>query len=273
MSAGSGVCGTGRSHGAALRRDRVRADQRLVELGLAPSRTKAQALILAGEVMDADGHLIVKPGEAVAKDRTMRLRGEPVPYVSRGGLKLAGALDSFDLDVEGRIALDVGASTGGFTDCLLQRGAERVYALDVGYNQLAWSLRQDPRVVVHERLNIRDAPLDLLPERVDLIVVDVSFISLHLVLPAAMAFADVECDLVALIKPQFEVGPERVGKGGIVRDEKARGEAVESIRALIKTLGLIERGISAAVITGTKGNQEFLIHGQRSRLSSSRLVR
>lgn len=245
----------------------------MVELGLAPSRSKAQALILAGEVVDADGHVIAKPGEAVTKDRSMRLRGEPLPYVSRGGLKLAGALDSFDVDVTGRIALDVGASTGGFTDCLLQRGAERVYALDVGYNQLAWSLRRDPRVVVHERVNVRDAPLDLLPERVQLIVVDVSFISLHLVLPAAMVFADVQCDLVALIKPQFEVGPERVGKGGIVRDAAARREAVESIQALIRTLGLEERGLCAAAITGTKGNQEFLIHGHRSRLSSALSVR
>ncbi|MEM6733639.1 MAG: TlyA family RNA methyltransferase [Myxococcota bacterium] len=242
---------------------RIRADQRVVALGLAESRTKAQALILAGSVLDARGQLIEKPGQLVLSEIDLVLKDQSPAYVSRGGLKLEAALDAFGVEVEGRVGLDVGASTGGFTDCLLQRGAKRVYAVDVGYNQLAWSLRNDERVVVHERVNIRTAEPELLPEAVDIVVIDVSFIGLRLVLPKALEFGGSPLHVIALIKPQFEVGKDRVGKGGIVRDDAAREEAVRAIEGFLPSLGLEHVGTIPSPITGAKGNREFLFYGRR----------
>src|SRR5688500_834279 len=187
---------------------RERADVMVVEQGLWESRTRAQALILAGAIVTEDGRKIETPGDQLIPDLKLRLKGEPMPYVSRGGLKLAAALSQFGVDAAGKICLDVGASTGGFTDCLLQAGAARVVAVDVGYGQLAWSLREDPRVVVIERQNIRDLPVELVGERCDLVVIDVSFISLALVLPPVTRFITPDATLVALVKPQFEVGRE-----------------------------------------------------------------
>jgi 23S rRNA (cytidine1920-2'-O)/16S rRNA (cytidine1409-2'-O)-methyltransferase len=183
-----------------------------------------------------------------------------MPYVSRGGIKLAHALDAFGIDVRGQVALDVGASTGGFTDCLLQRGAARVYCVDVGHGQLDWKIASDARVQVLDRVNIRLAPPDLLPERVDLVVVDVSFISLRLVLPALLPLAKPGASLVALVKPQFEVGRADVGKGGIVRDEAARARAVAEVRAAAAGLGYAPLGDTPSPIAGGKGNVEILLH-------------
>ncbi|MEL6544339.1 MAG: TlyA family RNA methyltransferase [Myxococcota bacterium] len=240
-----------------------RADNRVVALGLADSRAKAQALILAGSVLDSNGHPVKKPGQQLESDAELILKGESLPFVSRGGLKLDAALEHFSIDVQDRICLDVGASTGGFTDCLLQRGAKTVYALDVGYNQLAWSLRTDPRVVVHEKVNIRSATREIVPDPVQLIVVDVSFISLRLVLPPALELAAEQCSIVALIKPQFEVGKEGVGKGGIVRDEALREDVVAKLEAFLPDIGLEHRGTIPSPITGAKGNREFLLYGCR----------
>jgi 23S rRNA (cytidine1920-2'-O)/16S rRNA (cytidine1409-2'-O)-methyltransferase len=237
---------------------RVRADLALVDQGLAPSREKARALILAGEVLDGD-RPVTKAGELVRGDAPLRLRSLPMPYVSRGGLKLAHALASFGLDVAGRVALDVGASTGGFTDCLLQAGAARVHALDVGHGQLHWKLVSDPRVVVRDRINVRHLQPDDLPERCDLAVIDVSFISLRLVLPALIPLLRPGAPVVALVKPQFEVGPARVGKGGIVRDPQARADALAEVSAAAAGLGYLVRGQTESPITGAKGNVEFLL--------------
>jgi|HubBroStandDraft_6_1064221.scaffolds.fasta_scaffold75620_4 23S rRNA (cytidine1920-2'-O)/16S rRNA (cytidine1409-2'-O)-methyltransferase len=238
---------------------RMRADLALVEQGLAPSREKARALILAGEVLAGD-RPIDKAGELVDAGAELRLRSAPMPYVSRGGLKLAHALDVFGVAVRDRVALDVGASTGGFTDCLLQRGAVRVTCVDVGHGQLDWKIASDPRVRVLDRVNVRLAPADLLSEPVDLIVVDVSFISLRLVLPALLQWARPGADLVALVKPQFEVGRADVGKGGIVRDEAARARALAEVRAAAAALGYQVLGDTVSPITGGKGNIELLLH-------------
>jgi 23S rRNA (cytidine1920-2'-O)/16S rRNA (cytidine1409-2'-O)-methyltransferase len=214
---------------------------------------------LAGEVLAGD-RPIDKAGELVAVGVELRLRSAPMPYVSRGGLKLAHALDVFAVTVRDRVALDVGASTGGFTDCLLQRGAARVTCVDVGHGQLDWKIASDPRVRVLDRVNVRLAPADLLPEPVDLIVVDVSFISLRLVLPALPQWARPGADLVALVKPQFEVGRADVGKGGIVRDEAARARALAEVRAAAAALGYQVLGDTVSPITGGKGNIELLLH-------------
>jgi 23S rRNA (cytidine1920-2'-O)/16S rRNA (cytidine1409-2'-O)-methyltransferase len=230
----------------------------LVDQGLAPSREKARALILAGEVLEGD-RPVSKAGELVRGDAPLRLRSSPMPYVSRGGLKLAHALASFGLDVAGRVALDVGASTGGFTDCLLQAGAARVHALDVGHGQLHWKLVSDPRVVVRDRINVRHLRPDDLPERGDLAVIDVSFISLRLVLPALIPLLAPGAPVVALVKPQFEVGPARVGKGGIVRDPQARADALAQVSAAAAALGYEVCGQTESPITGAKGNVEFLL--------------
>ena len=236
---------------------RVRADLALVEQGLAPSRERARALILAGEVLDGD-RPVGKAGELVAAGAPLRLRNEPMPFVSRGGLKLAHALATFALDVQGRVAVDVGASTGGFTDCLLQAGVARVYCVDVGHGQLAWKVASDPRVVVLDRTNVRH--LQSLPERCNLAVVDVSFISLQLVLPALPPLLEPGSPLVTLVKPQFEVGRGNVGKGGIVRDEAARAGAVAAVSATARGLGFTVAGQTTSPITGGKGNVEFLLH-------------
>jgi 23S rRNA (cytidine1920-2'-O)/16S rRNA (cytidine1409-2'-O)-methyltransferase len=209
---------------------RIRADLAVVEHGLASSRERARALILAGEVLAGD-RPIEKAGELVDGTVELRLRSAPMPYVSRGGLKLAHGLATFAVEVAGQVALDVGASTGGFTDCLLQAGARRVYCVDVGHGQLDWKIASDSRVKVLDRTNIRLAPPDLLPEPVDVIVVDVSFISLRLVLPALLPLGRAAANVVALVKPQFEVGRADIGKGGIVRDEAARARSLAEVQS------------------------------------------
>jgi len=241
---------------------RQRADVLLVEQGLAPTRSRAQALILAGAVMRGPDRKVEKPGELVDDSIELSLRGDPLPYVSRGGLKLAAALDAFGVDPTGRTCLDVGASTGGFTDCLLQRGARRVYAVDVGYGQLAWKLRQDPRVVVLERVNIRNLDPALVPEPCELVVIDASFISLGIVVPASLRFAAPGATLVALVKPQFEVGPKDVGKGGIVRDPVARERALAEVRDSCAKLGLGGLESIDSPILGAKGNHEYLLRAR-----------
>ncbi len=240
-----------------------RLDQLLTERGLAESRTKAQALIMAGLVF-VQGQRADKPGVTVAEDAAVEVRGKPHPYVSRGGLKLAHGLDHFTIDPRDKICLDVGASTGGFTDVLLRRGATKVYAVDVGHGQLDWSLRNDPRVVALERVNARYLTRDQAPEPADLIVCDASFIGLETVLPAPMALAAPGAYLVALIKPQFEVGKDRVGKGGIVRDPAAREEARERISAwLAAQPGWTVLGAIDSPIEGADGNREYLIAARR----------
>lgn len=237
---------------------RVRLDVLVVDRGLAPSRERAQRLILAGEVL-AGERPATKAGALVAADTPLRLRAPDSGYVSRGGDKLAGALDAFALDPAGRLALDVGASTGGFTDCLLRRGARRVVALDVGYGQLAWSLRQDPRVVVIERANVRRLEPADLPDPPELATVDVSFISLTLVLPALARVVTPGSPVVALVKPQFEAGRGQVGKGGVVRDDAVRAAAVARVRAAAGGLGFTVRGEAESVLPGPKGNREVFL--------------
>ncbi len=236
---------------------RERLDRLLVERGLVASRQQAQRAIRAGQVR-VDGRIVDKPGHPVPVDADVRLQELP-RYVSRGGLKLEAALDTFGLDVRGRVAVDVGASTGGFTDCLLQRGVARVYAVDVGYGQLAWKLRQDPRVVVLERTNIRH--LERLPEgsMADLAVVDTSFIGLERVLPATLRLLQPQADLLVLVKPQFEAGPDKVGKGGVVRDPRIHREVLERVIALAQELGLEVAGLRASPLLGPAGNVEFLL--------------
>ncbi|HJV35342.1 TlyA family RNA methyltransferase [Geomonas sp.] len=236
-----------------------RLDKLVLDRGLAPSRERAKALIMAGQVV-VDDHLADKAGLMVEVTAEIRLKGEPLPYVSRGGLKLAKGLDEFGLDVTGLCAVDVGASTGGFTDCLLQRGARRVIAVDVGYGQLAWKLREDPRVLNLEKTNIRYLEPEGLPEVPDLAVIDASFISLDKVLPPTLRLIKDDGTVVALIKPQFEVGRGQVGKGGVVRDEKKHQEVVASVTALSESLGLLVLGVCESPILGPKGNKEFLIH-------------
>jgi 23S rRNA (cytidine1920-2'-O)/16S rRNA (cytidine1409-2'-O)-methyltransferase len=236
----------------------VRIDRLLVERGLVASRERARRLVMTGAVLVGD-RPVTKPGTEVPDDAEVRLRGTDSPFVSRGGEKLAGALDAFALDVRDRVALDVGASTGGFTDCLLQRGVRRVIAVDVGYGQLAWKLRQDPRVVVLERTNARRLVAEDLPERPDMAVIDVSFISLATVLPPVAALVKPGATIVALVKPQFEVGRGRVGKGGVVRDPALREEAVASVRAVAEGLGLTVGGEVESVLPGPKGNREVFL--------------
>lgn len=239
-------------------RRRMRLDALLVERGLFPTRARAQAAILAGLVR-VDGRPARKAGEAVDPEARVEVLADPVPYASRGGIKLAHALDRFGVDPAGRVAIDVGASTGGFTDVLLRRGARRVFAVDVGYGQLAWPLRQDPRVVVMERTNVRRlTPADL-PEPPDLAAVDVSFISLRLVLPVLRALLRDPAEVVALVKPQFEAGPERVGKGGIVRDPGVHHQVLRDVAAAARDLGWGVGGACASPIRGADGNREFFL--------------
>jgi 23S rRNA (cytidine1920-2'-O)/16S rRNA (cytidine1409-2'-O)-methyltransferase len=241
-----------------------RLDVALVERGLVESRARAQALIIAGRVFSGERRLD-KAGIAVADDQPLELRGQDHPWVSRGGLKLAHALDHFGLDPAGRVALDVGASTGGFTDVLLARGAARVYAVDVGHGQLAWKLRGDARVVVLERTNARFLGAAEVPEPVGAVVCDASFIGLETVLPAALALTKPGAWLVALIKPQFEVGAGRVGKGGVVRDPVLHEEVCARIAAWLGTRpGWTVLGVVESPITGPEGNREFLIAGRRT---------
>ena len=242
---------------------RQRLDVLLVERALAPSRDRARALVMAGAVFVA-GNRVDKPGTTIPRDAAIEVRGSDHPWVSRGGLKLAHALETFALDVTGAVALDVGASTGGFTDVLLQGGAARVYAVDVGHGQLAWALRNDARVVVLERTNARTLTDREIPEPVDVIVCDASFIGLRTVLPAALALAASGTRLVALIKPQFEAGKGRVGKGGVVRDPAVHAEVCETIREwLERYCGWTVMGLTESPITGPAGNKEFLIAARR----------
>ena len=249
---------------APARPGRQRLDAALVERGLVESRARAQALIIAGRVFSGERRLD-KPGQAVAPGQPLELRGQDHPWVSRGGLKLAHALEHFALDPAGRVALDVGASTGGFTDVLLARGAARVYAVDVGHGQLAWRLRQDPRVVTLERTNARHLTIEQVPEPIAALVCDASFIGLETVLPAPLALTGPGAWVVALIKPQFEVGPGRVGKGGVVRDPALHDEVCGRIAAwLARQQGWSVLGIVESPITGPEGNREFLIAARRA---------
>ncbi|HUI67144.1 MAG TPA: TlyA family RNA methyltransferase [Nitrospirota bacterium] len=241
---------------------KLRLDRLLVERGLSKSRERAQAMIFAGQVL-VSGQKIDKAGALVPEEAEVRILGESLPYVSRGGLKLEAALKEFQIVAAGKVALDVGASTGGFTDCLLQSGVKKVYAVDVGYGQMAWRLRQDARVVTIERTNIRDIEPSLLPEPIDIAVADVSFISLEKVVPGILRFLKPDAEIIALIKPQFEVGKGRVGKGGIVRDEAARTAVVNRITDYFRGLGLEVKGVIPSPITGQDGNVEYLIYALR----------
>lgn len=236
-----------------------RIDKLLVDRGLAPTRQKAQALIIAGCVL-VDDVPALKPGQQVQPDADVRVRGEDHPYVSRGGVKLARALEKFKIDVDGKICMDVGSSTGGFTDCLLKNGASRIYAIDVGYGQMDPSVARDERVIVMDRQNIRSLKKGKIAEAIELAVIDVSFISLAIVLPAVDLFLKAGASIVALIKPQFEVGRELVGKGGIVKDTAAHDHAVSSVRASGEGLGWKCAGVIESPILGAKGNKEFLVH-------------
>lgn len=242
---------------------KVRVDQLLVERGLAESRTRAQALIMAGTVFSGE-RKIAKAGDTLAPDAALEVKGRDHPWVSRGGLKLDHALAHFGWDITGAVVIDVGASTGGFTDVALTRGAVRVYAVDVGHGQLAWKLRQDARVVVLEKTNARHLSAEIIPEPVDLVVCDASFIGLKTVLPAAMALTKPNARLVALIKPQFEVGKARVGKGGVVRDPALHAEVCADIEAWMNAQpGWRVAGLTTSPITGPEGNVEFLIAAEK----------
>jgi 23S rRNA (cytidine1920-2'-O)/16S rRNA (cytidine1409-2'-O)-methyltransferase len=233
-------------------------DRALVSRGLAGSREQAGRLILAGAVK-VDGVLADKQARLVSAEARIDVAPRALPFVSRGGGKLAAALDAFRIDPEGRIALDVGASTGGFTDCLLQRGARRVYAVDVGYGQLDWRLRNDPRVIVLERRNIRHLDRAEIPDQIEFAAVDVSFISLKTVLPHVVSFLGDHGAVIALVKPQFEVGRGRVGKGGVVRDDALRRESVEQVMAVAASLHLAAIGRLDSPVVGAKGNREILL--------------
>jgi 23S rRNA (cytidine1920-2'-O)/16S rRNA (cytidine1409-2'-O)-methyltransferase len=236
-----------------------RLDKLMVERGLVQSRHRAQGLILAGEVL-VDGKRLVKAGTLVSEDAVIKIAGKEIPYVSRGGVKLEAALGEFEIDVTGWKCLDVGASTGGFTDCLLQHGAAHVTAVDVGYGQLNWKLRSDPRVKVIERTNIRHLGTGAMGELVDLACIDVSFISLKIVIPAVLKFLKRPGLIVCLIKPQFEVGKGLVAKGGVVRDPGLHQAVIEDLTKAFSALGLQQLGIIPSPILGPKGNQEYLAY-------------
>ena len=231
--------------------------------GLADSRTKAQALIMAGAVFSGERKL-AKPGDMLAEDAPLDVRGKDHPWVSRGGIKLDHGLTYFEFDVSGAVALDVGSSTGGFTDVLLSRGAAKVYAIDVGTNQLAWKLRQDPRVVVHEQTNARFLTSDQVPEPIDIVVCDASFIALAKVLEAPLKLAKPGAKLVALVKPQFEAGREDVGKGGVVRDPEVHERVCTQAKGWVESQGWTVLGVTPSPITGPEGNVEFLLGAEKN---------
>ena len=247
---------------------KIRLDKLLLERGVVPSRERAQALILAGKIL-VNGQKIEKSGASVNPDSEIRLLGEDLKYVSRGGLKLEHALAHWQINVTGKTCLDVGASTGGFTDCLLQHGAARVIAVDTGHGQIAFQFRNDPRVCLLEKTNARYLTAEQLGEFAEIIVMDVSFISATLVLPAVLAAAFPQessartgRELIVLIKPQFEAGRENVGKGGIVRDPEIQQQAVEKVRAAVQSLGAISTDVTDSPILGAEGNREFLLHAK-----------
>lgn len=251
-----------------LSAEKVRLDKLLLARGMVPSRERAQALVLAGKVL-VNGQKIEKSGAAVDTDCQIRLLGEDLKYASRGGLKLERALEHWKIDVTAKLCLDVGASTGGFTDCLLQHGAARVIAVDTGHGQIAFQLRQDPRVRLLEKTNARYLTREPLGETVDLIVMDVSFISATLVLPAVIAAAfpngpqeRAGRELIVLVKPQFEAGRTQVGKGGIVRDPDVQQQAVEKVRSVMKQLGSLSTDVIESPLLGTEGNREFLLYAR-----------
>ena len=252
----SGPAGT---PAATVRRQKERLDRLLLERGLAPSRERAQAFVLAGAVR-VDGRAGHKPGALVSSDAAIEVIAPDHPFVGRGGVKLEGALSALRIVAAARVALDIGASTGGFTDCLLKRGALRVYALDVGRGLLDWSLRNDPRVLLMEGRNARYLSPGDLPEPVDLVVIDVSFISLRLILPPLPALLAPGADVVALVKRQFEVGRGEVGRGGIVREAEKHQKALRSVAAAAGTAGLVVRAACASSILGAEGNREFFLH-------------
>ena len=235
-----------------------RLDRILIERGLASSRERARALIMEGKVL-VDNRPATKAGEMVSADAGIGLRGGDIPYVSRGGLKLEAALDHFAIDLSGMTVMDVGSSTGGFTDCMLKRGAQKAYCIDVGYGQLAWSLRNDPRIVLLERTNIRHLEKQEIPDPVDFATIDLSFISLKKVFAKVAEFLKNNHLILALVKPQFEVGKGEVGKGGIVREEEKRLTAVDSVRDFTETLGLETIGVFQSPVPGQKGNREYFL--------------
>ena len=238
--------------------NKQRLDRVIVEQKLAHSRQRARSLIMAGKVR-VNNHLVDKPGTLVSTEDIIVLKGEDIPYVSRGGLKLESALQAMEVDIAGFTCLDVGASTGGFTDCLLQHGASLVFAVDVGYGQLAWQLRQDPRVVVIERTNIRLMSAGTLSQLVDLVTIDVSFISLKKVVPEVLKFMKKGAGILSLIKPQFEVGRGNVGKGGVVRDPLLHAEVIEDLSDYFDKLNLVRKFVIPSPLLGPKGNREFFI--------------
>ena len=242
--------------------DRLRLDQLLVDKGFFSSRSQAHAAVLAGLVF-VDQNKVDKAGTFFRPEVVIEVKGKPSPYVSRGGLKLAKALEEFKIEVKGKIALDIGASTGGFTDCLLQQGAEKVYAVDVGYGQLDWKLRNDPRVKVLERVNARYltlAELELGTSNIELCTIDVSFISLTKILPVVYGLLTDKAEVIALIKPQFEAARKQVGKGGIVKDPAVHDEVIEKVSRFARELGFDVKGLTKSPIEGADGNVEFLIH-------------
>lgn len=244
-----------------------RLDILVTERGLAESREKAKTLIMAGQVY-VDGQKADKPGDTFSEDAAVEVRGKGLPYVSRGGLKLEKAMREFGLQLQGRTCMDIGASTGGFTDCMLQNGAQRVYSVDVGYGQLAWSLRTDPRVVNLERTNARYLTREQVPEEIDFFSVDVSFISLTLILPAVRPLLAEHGQAVCLIKPQFEAGREKVGKKGVVRDKAVHEEIIEKIRSFALENGFSVLGLTFSPVKGPEGNIEYLIYLERSEAPS-----
>ena len=242
-----------------MAKNKVRLDVLMVGRGLVPSRERARALILAGQV-SVDGQVVDKAGAPIEETASLELAVPDHPYVGRGGIKLAHALDTFGINVAGRSALDIGASTGGFTDVLLQRGAARVIALDVGHGQLDWKLRNDPRVIVRERVNARSLGPDDVPDQVDLVTIDVAFISLGHIFPALPHVLHHGADIVALVKPQFEAGREEVGKGGLVTDPAVHDAVVARVTEKAAAAGFTRRGFTPSPITGATGNREFFLH-------------
>jgi len=242
---------------------KTRLDQIIVDRGLAESKTRAQALVMAGHVYIGDAKA-QKPGQQIAEDAKISVRGSDHPWVSRGGIKLAHALEAFAIDVTDHVAIDVGSSTGGFTDVLLTNGAARVYAVDSGTNQLAWKLRQDPRVVVHEQTSARILTETHINEPIDLIVCDASFIGLTKVLERPLSFAKSKAQLIALIKPQFEAGREEVGKGGVVRDADVHTRVCDEVKTWLTSQNWTVHGLTTSPITGPQGNVEFLIWAQNA---------